>query len=160
MRIMRETGRIEGEEEPIAACMFPIQVENVTALAFADTGSTISIISGDMARILGHWVGSEVRPTEVVAEVFGTERRTVSFNGQMDIGLAMMGGMGKATVQVLDGMHFDILIGDDVLSESKLNIDYSSRTVQCYGGVGRFARRGDVIRHKVMMEDLVGVVAK
>jgi len=138
--------------------MFPIVLEGVTALAFADTGATFSVVSGQIAKIIKGYHKRPSRPSGMTAEVFGPERRIVCFQEQMELRIGLSANQHMCNFQILEGMQFDVLIGDDVLKVLKLNISYELRSVSSFGTVLKFAARGDVIFYRVMADDLEELV--
>jgi len=154
MENLRTQGDIVGYGRQIAGCMFPVLLNGISVAAFLDTGSTITIVNGLVARILQKLTKTKTSPSTIRAEVFGANNADVAFKEQMDIELGFVGGTGWFRVQILEGMAMDCILGDDVISRCKLIIDYEFRVVRRFDETQKMLTRGEVIMMMNQTRDL------
>ena len=143
MNQLNDTGTIDSYNQELAGIMIPCLIQGVLVCAFVDTGATLSIISGRVARILASQ-GARIQPTRIVADTFGNGQ-PLKFNYQIGARVAMAAGSGFATFQVLENMEFDCIIGDDILKRSATVIDYGSRTIGNQVARQRMLTKGEAL---------------
>jgi hypothetical protein len=112
------------------------------------------VISHRVARLLTKNAGIQLQPTTARAEVFGEAGSSVDFAGKMAVRISFIGGHGSFTVQVMDNMAMDCIVGDDVISKAELVLDYKRRVVSNMEFKQRMLTRGEVILMMTQTKDL------
>jgi hypothetical protein len=109
-----------------------------------DTGATISVISEELAQRLERTSGLQRYPSAMSARLFG-DRDVVKFWHAATVHVTLGAVVVRLEVQILAGLSFDCLLGDNFFQVAVPVIDYGKRIVLAGGMTLPFMRRGDVI---------------
>lgn len=150
---LRQCQPIDGYENEAAAILVPTAIHDLPVVSLIDTGATLSVISGRLAMILTSLGLAQIEPSTTRAELFGNGKDHVQFSSQMRVFLQLGNASSWFTVQVLDGMRIDCLIGDDILRALQVNIDYGQRSITAGNCTLPWYRRGEVIWTSLFVED-------
>jgi hypothetical protein len=150
---MRTHGTIPEADARTRACIIPTSVNGIVAVTLFDTGSTLSVISEDLAQRLESAGRLRRYPSKMSAKLFG-DRNVVTFHHAATVEIALGPVVIQQEVQVLRGLSFDCLLGDNFFQQAVPTIDYGNRVVYA-GGIGLpFMRRGDMISMFAYLMDL------
>src|SRR6185295_18822352 len=104
----------------------PIEVNRVKTQAICDTGSTISIISLEFMKRSGHQINRKCEYW--VISVDGQRSRPVGMVDNYPITIGHL--TVPITMAVMDGVHYDVLLGNNFLIKSSAVVDFARQTVQ------------------------------